>query len=68
MGALERLPLPQPIIDPEEQKREQTQVIDLEKRYDERVRREKKKSKEDPFVNRKPISEVLHDIYDKNIQ
>ena len=22
----------------------------------------------DPFVNRKPISEVLHDIYDKNVQ
>jgi hypothetical protein len=27
-----------------------------------------KKSKEDPFANRKPITEVLHDIYDKNIQ
>lgn len=23
---------------------------------------------QDPFVNRKPISEVLHDIYDKNVQ
>lgn len=24
--------------------------------------------KEDPFANRKPISEVLHDIYDRNVQ
>lgn len=27
-----------------------------------------KKEKRDPFVDRKPISEVLHDIYDKNVQ
>lgn len=27
-----------------------------------------KKAKEDPFANRKPITEVLHDIYDRNIQ
>ena len=27
-----------------------------------------KKEKPDPFANRKPISEVLHDIYDKNVQ
>ena len=27
-----------------------------------------KKEKKDPFANRKPITEVLHDIYDKNIQ
>ncbi len=27
-----------------------------------------KKEKRDPFVDRKPITEVLHDIYDKNIQ
>ena len=26
------------------------------------------KNRDDPFANRKPISEVLHDIYDKNIQ
>lgn len=26
------------------------------------------KNRNDPFANRKPISEVLHDIYDKNIQ
>ena len=26
------------------------------------------KQRDDPFANRKPISEVLHDIYDKNIQ
>jgi hypothetical protein len=26
------------------------------------------KEKADPFVDRKPITEVLHDIYDKNIQ
>ncbi len=33
-------------------------------------RKKKKKSKkdEDVFANRKPITEVLHDIYDKNIQ
>jgi len=28
----------------------------------------KKDSKEDPFVDRKSISEVLHDIYDGNVQ
>ena len=27
-----------------------------------------RKEKPDPFANRKPISEVLHDIYDKNVQ
>lgn len=33
-----------------------------------RNRNKRSKSKEDPFPDRKPISEVLHDIYDKNIQ
>lgn len=28
----------------------------------------KRKEKKDPFANRKPISEVLHDIYDRNVQ
>lgn len=27
-----------------------------------------RKEKADPFANRKPITEVLHDIYDKNVQ
>lgn len=27
-----------------------------------------KKQKRDPFADRKPITEVLHDIYDKNVQ
>jgi tetratricopeptide (TPR) repeat protein len=27
-----------------------------------------KKPKKDPFADRKPITEVLHDIYDKNVQ
>ena len=31
-------------------------------------KQKKKDSREDPFVDRKSISEVLHDIYDKNIQ
>jgi hypothetical protein len=31
-------------------------------------RQNKKDSREDPFVDRKSISEVLHDIYDKNVQ
>ena len=31
-------------------------------------KRGKKDSKDDPFVDRKSISEVLHDIYDKNVQ
>lgn len=30
-------------------------------------KKKKEKTKEDLFANRKPISEVLHDIYDKNI-
>lgn len=28
----------------------------------------RRQPKHDPFINRKPITEVLHDIYDKNIQ
>jgi len=32
------------------------------------VRRQTEKRKKDPFSDRKPISEVLHDIYDRNIQ
>lgn len=31
-------------------------------------KKKKEKSNDDLFANRKPISEVLHDIYDKNIQ
>jgi hypothetical protein len=34
----------------------------------EEERAAKKKDEEDPFTNRQSISEVLHDIYDKNIQ
>ncbi|MEO7674450.1 MAG: hypothetical protein ABIU09_10295 [Pyrinomonadaceae bacterium] len=34
-----------------------------------RDRRDKSKnSKKDPYADRKPITEVLHDIYDKNVQ
>ncbi len=34
-----------------------------------RTRRESpRKEKKDPFADRKPITEVLHDIYDKNVQ
>lgn len=33
-----------------------------------RSRSKRSRSKEEPFSDRKPISEVLHDIYDKNIQ
>ena len=31
------------------------------------VKKKKKASKEDEYANRKPIAEVLHDIYDRNI-
>lgn len=31
-------------------------------------RKSKKEDAKDPFSDRKPISEVLHDIYDKNVQ
>lgn len=31
-------------------------------------RRSDRSEREDPFSNRKPISEVLHDIYDRNVQ
>jgi tetratricopeptide (TPR) repeat protein len=34
----------------------------------EEERAARKKEEEDPFTNRQSISEVLHDIYDKNIQ
>ncbi len=33
-----------------------------------RSRAAKEEKSDDPFVDRKPITEVLHDIYDKNIQ
>ncbi len=33
-----------------------------------KIKQKKDKSNEDPFANRKPITEVLHDIYDKNIR
>jgi hypothetical protein len=33
-----------------------------------RVLKRKKSEKADRFSDRKPISEVLHDIYDKNVQ
>jgi hypothetical protein len=39
-----------------------------EKETSRRRRSKKEKSNDDPFVDRKSISEVLHDIYDKNIQ
>jgi hypothetical protein len=32
------------------------------------TRKRKIHSKDDPYADRKPISEVLHDIYDKNVQ
>ena len=32
------------------------------------TRRSAEKRKKDPFSDRKPISEVLHDIYDRNVQ
>ena len=31
-------------------------------------RKKETKNEENPFANRKPISEVLHEIYDKNVQ
>lgn len=31
-------------------------------------RRSERSDREDPFTDRKPISEVLHDIYDRNVQ
>lgn len=31
-------------------------------------RRSERADREDPFTDRKPISEVLHDIYDRNVQ
>ena len=34
----------------------------------ERKKAKKGKKDEDPFANHKPITEVLHDIYDKNVQ
>ncbi len=33
-----------------------------------RNKEQKKSSKDDSYANRKPITEVLHDIYDKNVQ
>lgn len=46
-------------IYPAKEKNAQTRE-DLEKK--------EKKKEENPFTHRKPISELLHDIYDKNIQ
>lgn len=36
--------------------------------YESRGRKEPAKAKKDPFADRKPITEVLHDIYDNNVQ
>ncbi len=33
-----------------------------------RTRTKKRSDRENPFTDRKPISEVLHDIYDRNVQ
>lgn len=66
----EVLPLPQPLLDVSENGQPEKAGYSPE-RYrpapPPRSRNESRKSK-DPFVDRKPISEVLHDIYDKNIQ
>ena len=62
-------PQPQPLIDSEEIKTDGNRNEGRERPNDDaHQRRDRRKTKEDPFVNRKPISEVLHDIYDKNIQ
>jgi tetratricopeptide (TPR) repeat protein len=41
---------------------------DPEKRTDTQKDAGSKRPRKDPFVDRKPITEVLHDIYDKNVQ
>ncbi len=67
--------LPETIAPKENGKREMFQDAKQTENQNgfDRMMTEKKKSKrgkkdEDPFANRKPITEVLHDIYDKNIQ
>ena len=47
--------------------RERRSVTDEPPRSNGRSRKDPKQ-KRDPFADRKPISEVLHDIYDRNVQ
>ena len=67
--------LPETIAPKENGKREMFQdakQAENQNGFDRMVSDKKKfkkgKKDEDPFANRKPITEVLHDIYDKNIQ
>lgn len=65
--------VPETIAPKETEKKEFVQNTETNQNGFERLTAEKKKSKkskkeDELFANRKPISEVLHDIYDKNIQ
>ena len=43
-------------------------AIQSETRSRREVSKKERKERKDPFADRKPITEVLHDIYDKNVQ
>lgn len=67
----EVLPLPQPLFEVSENGEREKSGRFAERKHPRpapKERKEPRKPKEDPFVDRKSISEVLHDIYDKNIQ
>jgi hypothetical protein len=67
----EVLPLPQPAIEANENGHTEKPHRFVEPEQDAtrpRSRKGSRKERQDPFANRKPISEVLHDIYDKNVQ
>jgi len=67
----EVLPLPQPAIEANENGHTEKPHRFVEPEPDAtrpRSRKDSRKERQDPFANRKPISEVLHDIYDKNVQ
>jgi hypothetical protein len=67
----EVLPLPQPAIEVAENGQHEKPPLrfaDIRQENKPQRPRERKKEKVDPFSDRKSISEVLHDIYDKNVQ
>ncbi len=55
------------IVD-EKPEREKKETVNSTQNVRRKLTQRKKKNEDDPFGKRKPITEVLHDIYDKNIQ
>lgn len=62
------MPAPQPLYETEGHAENGNHQTGTSDRSNGGIRKRGKRDKEEDFGNRKPISEVLHDIYDRNIQ